>query len=104
MRIDCAGRRVLQFRDLAERIEELDLFGENRRKQPEADQKEPGESRPARDDMAKEAEPTAKDKAEAKNERKSRPDGNELHESPHNDLAGAQEFHARSTSARGYAD
>ena len=46
VRIDRARRRVLQFRDLAERIEELDLLGENRREQPEADQQEPGESDP----------------------------------------------------------
>ena len=54
---------MLQFRDLAERIEELDLIGENRREQPEADEKEPGESGPARNDMTIETEPAAKDEA-----------------------------------------
>ena len=54
---------MLQFRDLGERIEELDLIGENRREQPEADENEPGESGPARDDMAIKTKPAAKDKA-----------------------------------------
>ena len=94
---------MLQFRDLAERIEELDLIGENRREQPEADQQEPGESRPARNDMTVEPEPAAKDEACAKDERQARPDGNELHEGPQNDLAGAQELQARPSNARGCA-
>ena len=63
MRIDRAGRRELQVRDLAERIEELDLLGENRREQPEADQKQPGESDAARNHMTVEPEPAAKDQA-----------------------------------------
>ena len=63
MRVDRARGRVLQFRDLGERIEELDLIGENRRKQPEADENEPGEAGPARDDMAIKTKPGAKDEA-----------------------------------------
>ena len=54
--------------------------------------------------MTVEAEPAAKDKARAEDERKARPDGNELHEGLENDLAGAQELQARPTNARGCAD
>ena len=104
VRIDRARRRMLQFRDLAERIEELDLIGENRREQPEADEKEPGESDAARNDMTVEPEPLAKDQARAEGEREARPDGNELHEGLENDLAGAQELQARPINARGCAD
>ena len=104
MRIDRAGRRELQFRDLAERIEELDLSGENRREQPEADEKEPGESDAARNHVTVKPEPAAKDEAQAKDEREARPDRNELLEDLENDLSRAQELQARPTNARGCAD
>ena len=104
MRIDRARRRMLQFRDLAERIEELDLSGEDRREQPEADEKEPGESDAARDHVTVKPEPVAKDEAQAEDERETRPDGNELHEDFENDLSRAQELQARPTNARGCAD
>ena len=102
VRIDCARRRVLQFGDLRERIEERDLVGENRREQPEADENEPGEAGPARDDMAIKTKPAAKRRSSrSRTNREARPDGNELRERPENDLAGAQELQARPSSARG---
>ena len=101
MRIDCARQRVLQFGDLRERIEERDLVGEYRREQPEADENEPGEAGPARDDMAIEAKPAAKDEAQGEQKREARPGGSELHERLENDLAGTQELQARPSNARG---
>ena len=74
VRIDRARRRVLHFRDLAERIEKRDPTCEYRREQPEADQQQAREPGPGPDHMTVEPELAAKAEAHAENDREARPD------------------------------
>jgi len=95
-RVDRARRDVLHLRDLAERIEEFDPAGEDRREQPEQDEQQAGEARPALHNLPVKPELAAVGDAQAQHDDEARPNRPELSEAPKNDLAGAQELHSAS--------
>ena len=95
MRLDRARQCVLHFRDLAKRIEEFDPAGEDRREQPEEDEQEAGEARPAVHDLPVKPELAPECDADAEHDREARPNRPELAEASQDNLAWAQELQAK---------
>ena len=91
--LDGARQRVLHFRDLPERVEQHDPFGEDRREQPEADQQQTREPGSGFEDLPVEAELATEGEARAQHDRQTQPDRKQLIERAQRDLKWIEELH-----------
>ena len=91
--LDGARQRVLHFRDLPERVEQHDPFGEDRREQPEADQQQTREPGSGFEDLPVEAELATERQARAQDDRQTQPDRKQLIERAQRDLKRVEELH-----------